>query len=156
MSEVAKSKSSDPERASGPSAAEMGKEPPFLYSSPSKYSVVEPYHEFNPKAFTQASRMPPMTKPKRDGPLVDFNKHPDSYLILPYGNINVKAMSLKTKTRVKYARQLQLAFRVLQLVLAIGLLVCAICIRGTKGTEGWILRIPVRLSFCPWKVSVCL
>ncbi len=124
----------------------MGAEPPFLYGRPSQYSAFEPYKEFNPKRISQASSVPPSRPPpKKEGPLLNINRHPDSYVILPYGRTDVKMMSPRTKHRVKYARWAQLAFRILQLVVTIGLLVCVICIRGTKDSEGWILRIPVIL-----------
>ena len=57
----------------------MGVEPPFIYDHPSRYSFDGPTDRaFNPKAATQASWSPPASKPKQDGPLVNFNKHPDS------------------------------------------------------------------------------
>lgn len=57
----------------------MGVEPPFIYDHPSRYSFNGPTDRgFNPKAATQASWVPPVSKPKQDGPLVNFNKHPDS------------------------------------------------------------------------------
>lgn len=57
----------------------MGVEPPFLYDHPTQYSFGGPTDKgFNPKAATVASWTPAQPKPKRNGPLVDFNKHPDS------------------------------------------------------------------------------
>jgi len=57
----------------------MGIEPPFIYSSPSQYSFNGPTHRgFNPKAATQASWTPAAPKVKKDGPLVEVNRHPDS------------------------------------------------------------------------------
>jgi hypothetical protein len=56
-----------------------GVEPPFLYDHPSRYSFNGPTEKgFNPKAATVASWTPPVPKPKKDGPLIEFNKHPDS------------------------------------------------------------------------------
>jgi hypothetical protein len=102
----------------------------------------QPY--FNPKAVTMASRMPPPPpKKKQEGPLIDFNKHPDSYLILPYGNTNAKPMSKKTKILINIARWTQLGFRVTTLLGAVGVLLCGIFIRGAQDTEGYIMRIPV-------------
>lgn len=107
----------------------------------------DPRDNFNPKAVTMASRTPPSPpKKKQDGPLVDFNKHPDSYLFLPYGKTDAKPMSPKTKMWVQIARWTQLSLRVCSLLGAVGLLLCAIFIRGTQDTEGWIMRIPVRNS----------
>ena len=64
----------------------MGAEPPFLYDPPSKFTFASPGDKsFNPKAVTQASQVPPRTRPKPDGPLInskDFNRHPDSYFVV--------------------------------------------------------------------------
>jgi len=126
----------------------MGVEPPFLYDPPSRYSFTGPTERgFNPKAATQASRSPPRQTPRQEGPLINnINKHPDSYLIVPYGNINVKPMSPRTKKRVKYTRYLQLFLRICTLLGAVGMLVCVICIKGTQDTVGWIIRIPVSMT----------
>ncbi|KAI9793798.1 MAG: hypothetical protein M1833_000521 [Piccolia ochrophora] len=118
----------------------MGAEAPFLYDPPTRYS--DPYTSFNPKAVSQASLRPPKPKPKQEGPLINFNRHPDSYLILPYGNTKARPMSPRTKHKVKYARLIQLALRCLELLGAIGLLICAICVRKIEATTGWILRVP--------------
>jgi hypothetical protein len=116
----------------------VGRFQPYLYNAPVDDS------DFNPKAVTMASRMPPSPpKKKQDGPLIDFNKHPDSYLILPYGHTNVKPMHKKTKVFVKVARWTQLFFRVCTLLGAVGVLLCGIFIRGTADSEGYIMRIPV-------------
>ncbi|KAI9886670.1 MAG: NADPH-adrenodoxin reductase [Watsoniomyces obsoletus] len=121
----------------------MGVEQPFLYDPPSRNSYVE----FNPKAISQASsfqRSRPM--PKQEGPLVEFNKHPDSYLILPYGNIDAKPMSRRTRKTVLYTRQFQLMLRCLELLGAVGLMVCVICIRHIDDAMGWTLRIPPAIA----------
>jgi len=116
----------------------VGRFQPYLYDAPQDDSG------FNPKAVTMASRLPPPPpKKKQDGPLIDFNRHPDSYLILPYGNRDVKPMGKRTKTYVKSARWVQLGLRVLQLLGAVGVLLCGIFIRGAADTEGYIMRIPV-------------
>ncbi|KAJ9636787.1 hypothetical protein H2199_007781 [Coniosporium tulheliwenetii] len=121
----------------------MGGSQPYLYEQPARYSAIDPYNGFNPKAATMASRAPPpRPRPKQEGPLVNFNRHPDSYLILPYGQTNVKPLNPNTKNGIKWTRWVQLAFRILQLVGAIGMLICVICIKGTQDAEGWILRIP--------------
>ena len=57
----------------------MGVEPPFLYDHPSRYSFNGPTDKgYNPRAATVASWTPAAPKAKRDGPLVEFNRHPDS------------------------------------------------------------------------------
>lgn len=68
-----------------------------------------------------------------------------AYIPRPYGNLNWKPMSPRTKVKVKYVRWAQLLFRILSLAGAIGMLVCVICIKGTQGTEGWIIRVPVSI-----------
>lgn len=120
----------------------MGAEQPFLYDPPSTYTY--PYKAFNPKAVSQASFQQSPPKPARNGPLVEFNKHPDSYLILPYGNTNAKPMSPSTRKKVKYTRWAQLILRCLTLLGAIGLMICVICVRHVEETVGWVLRITVR------------
>lgn len=124
---------------------------PYTYAPSQRYSATsDTLYGFDPKAVTKASRSPPKRPPpkKQDGPLVDFNKHPDSYLVLPNGQ-NAKPISPRTKVVIKWMRWVQLTFRLLQLIGAIGMLICVICIKGTQDTEGWIIRVPVRatLSF---------
>lgn len=117
----------------------VGRFQPYLYNAPGDIDS-----KYNPKAVTMASRLPPPPpKKKQEGPLIDFNRHPDSYLILPYGNRDVKPMSKRTKTYIKIARWVQLAFRVVTLLGAVGVLLCGIFIRGAADTEGYIMRIPV-------------
>jgi hypothetical protein len=119
----------------------VGRFQPYLYNAPVEQST------FNPKAVTMASRLPPPPpKKKQSGPLIDFNKHPDSYLVLPYGNTDAKPMNPKTKIFVKITRWVQLFLRVCTLLGAVGVLLCGIFIRGTTDTEGYIMRIPVRIS----------
>lgn len=61
----------------------MGVEPPFIYDKPSTYTFGSPTsHAFNPKAATEASWAPKSSRPKQNGPLVDFNKHPDTVCFL--------------------------------------------------------------------------
>lgn len=119
----------------------MGSGQPYLYDPPTLDS--DPYKGFNPKAVTMASQMPARQQPKHDGPLLNVNRHPDSYIVLPYGKTDAKPMSPRVKASVKWTRWIQLVFRVLQLVGAGGILICVICVRGAADTEGWILRIPV-------------
>jgi hypothetical protein len=100
---------------------------------------------FDPKAITRASRMPPPPpKKKPTGPLIDFNQHPDSFLVLPYGNTKAKPMSTKTKLLINTARWTQFGLRIVTVLGAVGVLLCSIFIRGAQDTEGYILRIPVR------------
>jgi hypothetical protein len=128
----------------------MGGSQPYLYNPPARYgySALNLPSEFNPKAVTQASQAPPPPpRPKQEGPLLNFNRHPDSYVVLPYGNTNSVQMSPKTKIAVKWARHGQLGLRVLELIGAIGMFICVVCIRGATENEGWILRLPVSPLF---------
>ncbi|KAI9841548.1 MAG: hypothetical protein M1838_003513, partial [Thelocarpon superellum] len=78
----------------------MGVEPPFLYDPPSRYTTS--HGLFNPRAASQASLNLPPPRQKQNGPLLDFNTHPDSYIILPYGNTKAAPMSRRTKSKVKW------------------------------------------------------
>ncbi|EKG14208.1 hypothetical protein MPH_08583 [Macrophomina phaseolina MS6] len=117
---------------------------PYMYEPPQRFSATsDTLYGFDPKAVTKASRMPPKRPPpkQQDGPLIDFNKHPDSYLVTPYQS-NVKPFNPRTKVAIKWVRVAQLTLRILQLIGAVGLLICVICIKGTQDTEGWIIRVP--------------
>ncbi|KIW94860.1 uncharacterized protein Z519_04838 [Cladophialophora bantiana CBS 173.52] len=119
----------------------MGVEPPFIYDRPSTYTFGSPTDRaFNPKAATHASWTPKPQKPKQDGPLVDFNKHPDSYIVLPYGNLNAKSMPPNTHKKIVRVRYVQLFLRVCALIGALGALFCVIAINKTTATVGWIIR----------------
>lgn len=122
----------------------MGRWQPYLYdASPSASDA------FNPKAVTIASRLPPSSPQKKsEGPLLDFNRHPDSYLVLPYGKTNAKPMSPKVKTVVKVVRWVQFVLRIFNLLGAVGALLCGIFIQGAQDTEGYIIRIPASLRSC--------
>lgn len=131
----------------------MGVQQPWMYDHPTKYSFVGPSEKgFNPRAATQASWSPSAPKPKQDGPLIqskEFNRHPDSYFIVPYGNLDAKKMSPRTKAKVKWTRIVQLGLRVCALLGALGMLLCVICIKGTDAPTGWLIRIPVSDGFKP-------
>ncbi|RMD40933.1 hypothetical protein DV735_g4186, partial [Chaetothyriales sp. CBS 134920] len=116
--------------------------PPFIYDSPSTYTFAAPTaRSFNPRAATQASWAPRVPKTMQDGPLIDFNKHPDSYAVPCQANLNVQPMHPSTRIRVQRARQLQLFLRACGLVGSLGLLFCAISINKTSSTIGWIIRV---------------
>ncbi|KAH8656184.1 hypothetical protein BGZ60DRAFT_532498 [Tricladium varicosporioides] len=119
----------------------MGVQPPFIYDPIKTEGPRSPYREFDPKAVTRASQQPKPRRPKQEGPLVSFNQHPDSFLILPYGKTNAKPMSPSVKIWIKWARILQLFLRCLELVGAGGLLAMMIMIRGVDDATGWIMRI---------------
>lgn len=56
----------------------MGVQQPFLYQS-ERYDVYDgfPSTPFDPKAVTRASFQTARPRPKPDGPLVNFNRHPE-------------------------------------------------------------------------------
>ena len=60
----------------------------------------------------------------------------------PYGNLDWKPMSPRTRKKVKWARIVQLLLRIGALLGAIGMLVCVIAIKNVSGNVAWILRIP--------------
>ncbi|KAL8672535.1 MAG: hypothetical protein Q9168_003002 [Polycauliona sp. 1 TL-2023] len=126
---------------------------PFLYDHPSKYSFTGPTDKaWDPKAVTRmgyAASTPSVPRPKHEGPLIDakdFNRHPDSYFVVPYGNLNWKPMSPRTRKKVQHTRYAQLFLRICQLLGALGLLFCVISIKGTQGSTGWIIRVPAGLA----------
>lgn len=131
----------------------MGNGQPYLYDPPSRYSNVDPFNGgFNPKAVTMASyNTPPKQKPKQEGPLLNFNRHPDSYLILP-GRQEPTPLSSSTKNGVKWTRKIQQFFRAVQLLGAIGILTCVVCLRGMSDTQSVLIRVPVSRMNC--KVSI--
>jgi len=117
----------------------MGRWQPYLYNAPQDA-------DFNPKAVTMASRQPPSpTKKRPDGPLVNFNRHPDSYFVLPYGKSDVKPMGSNVKKTITVVRWIQFGLRLLNLLGAVGVLLCSIFIKGAQTSEGYIMRIPVSL-----------
>ncbi|KAF2222808.1 hypothetical protein BDZ85DRAFT_262502 [Elsinoe ampelina] len=102
--------------------------------------------DFNPRAYTQASYAASIEKqsprPKKEGPLVDLNRHPDSWMVVTPNPINVEPMPPNTRVKILTCRGIQLFFRILQVIGALGLFVCTICIRGTQDVQGWLMRIP--------------
>ena len=60
-----------------------GVQPPFLYDPIKTEGPRSPYREFDPKAVTRASYTPKPPRPKHEGPLVNFNQHPE-YVLVSY------------------------------------------------------------------------
>ncbi|KKK23947.1 hypothetical protein P175DRAFT_0503054 [Aspergillus ochraceoroseus IBT 24754] len=115
--------------------------PPFLYSRPEAYRFKGPTDRpFNPKAVTKASWTRPVPKPKPDGPLINFNRHPDSYSNIPDGKSRWTPMGPRTRTKVFWGRKIQLGLRVLALLGALGSLFCAIVIKNVPSRIIWIVR----------------
>ncbi|OGE53459.1 hypothetical protein PENARI_c007G09717 [Penicillium arizonense] len=129
--------------------------PPFLYDRPSAYSFYGPTDKgFNPKAATEASWTRPAPKSKPTGPLVNLNRHPDTW-----GSFNTVSswipMSPYTKDRVKWARIAQLTLRVLTLLGALGSLFCSIVITGAAATVIWIIRVGPIVSILHTIYGIC-
>jgi len=133
----------------------MGGGQPYLYSPPASFNQYDPYNSFNPKAASQASltaaRAGP--RPKKDGPLIEFNKHPDSYVIAQEGKTDFVRMHESTPKRVRMGKRFQMGMRAVQIAVALGILVLVICLQGMKDTEAWILRIAVSFIVVVWDIK---
>lgn len=123
----------------------MGVVPPYSYNTPSRQRPTDPCYDFDPKAVTRASWSTIVTeKPKQTGPFINFNKHPDSYVIVPHSScVDLPPLSPSTRKKVVATRWVQFGLRIAQLVIALGLLVCVTCLRGIDDSISWVLRIPV-------------
>ncbi|OBT57018.1 hypothetical protein VE04_03665 [Pseudogymnoascus sp. 24MN13] len=119
----------------------MGVEPPFIYDGVKKDTTRYSYKEFDPKAVSRSSMQSQPQKPKKDGPLVSFNRHPDSYLIMPSGKATGARVSASMKGRITETRMAVLFFRIFQLLGAIGALTTMVLITGVDTQMGWIMRI---------------
>ncbi|KAH9808621.1 hypothetical protein Tdes44962_MAKER06277, partial [Teratosphaeria destructans] len=126
-----------------------GSDQPYMYDPPARRPIAYPYSDFNPKAVTHASyaRLSHVSTAssnatKKPGPLINFNQHPDSYVVVAGNQTEHKPLPPNTKTAVVGVRWVTFGFRVLQEIGAIGLLVGVICIKGTSGAETYLLRIP--------------
>ncbi|KAL3462912.1 hypothetical protein BJX64DRAFT_258412 [Aspergillus heterothallicus] len=116
--------------------------PPYMYGHPDDFRFKGPTDRpFNPRAVTEASWTRPAPKPKHKGPLVNFNRHPDSYNNIPNGRSRWTPMSPRTKGKVFYGRRVQLGLRVLELIGALGSLFCSIVIKGVATSIIWIIRV---------------
>ncbi|KAI9672517.1 MAG: hypothetical protein M1817_003283 [Caeruleum heppii] len=137
----------------------MGVTPPFLYDPPS-HTRNDPYaHSFNPKAVSQLSlqqslqQHSPPRSPIKQGPLIDFNRHPDSWVI-PATRPHVKPMSRRTRKNVAVVRKVLLALRCVEVLAAMGMLIAGICVRGQEGIIGWIMRVPpgIAILHCSYAI----
>ncbi|KAI9655585.1 MAG: hypothetical protein M1821_005379 [Bathelium mastoideum] len=118
--------------------------PPYIFP-PTGHTELNPTYDFDPKAVTRASyaaSLPKSEGPKQQGPLLNLNRHPDSWAQAPYGQIDVKPMSPRTRSAVKWTRWVQLALRVLQNIGALGGLFCVVTLKGLLDSQSWIIRVP--------------
>lgn len=124
---------------------------PYIYDAPSRQSVVYPYSDFNPRAATQAHYAAfqeraerQKLKAQQEGkPLINFNQHPDSYMIVSTQNTNFEPMPANTKKAVKITRWVLFALRCITEIAALGLLATVICLKMKLDGPGWITRIAV-------------
>lgn len=134
-----------------------GSEPPYLYDAPKHRPVSYPYSNFDPKQVSRESwqRAVESTRPKstQSGPLIDFNRHPDSYMIVAGTQINHKELPSNTKKAVTAVRWTQFSLRIIELLVAMGSLFCAIVLKPTDLTQAWIMRIIVS-PFSRFKIGL--
>ncbi|KAJ5729490.1 uncharacterized protein N7483_003998 [Penicillium malachiteum] len=120
----------------------MGRsEPPFLYDRPGTYTFSGPTDPvFNPKAVMQASRTPASPRQQPKGPLVNFNRHPDSWATLDEKKPKWEPMNPRTKSWVKGVRWTQVFLRSITLLGALASLFCSIVVKDVATTVVWIIR----------------
>lgn len=63
--------------------------------------------------------------------------------VAPHQTKPITPMSRHTKARVTHTRRVQLLFRIISVIGAIGILFCVICISNTGVALGWIIRVAV-------------
>jgi len=133
---------------------------PYLYN-PSHQSGST--FEFNPRAYTQsvnyAASLQSEARRSRQmqkGPLVELNRHPDSWMIVA-SSTNNSTVSPHVKNGILVSRWIQFSLRLVQLIAAVGIFVCTVCIRGTQGAATYIIRIPVSRHLFSWiaVLTVC-
>ncbi|KAI0196083.1 hypothetical protein EV127DRAFT_381004 [Xylaria flabelliformis] len=118
----------------------MGAQQPYMYDAVRRDSQF-PEKEFDPKAVTRASWEVKPKKPKKKGPLVSFNRHPDAHMVPTGRTYNFRPMSDTTKWMIRWTRYVQLGLRALELIAGAGLLVLMILISNVPALVAWILRI---------------
>ncbi|TRX98319.1 hypothetical protein FHL15_000964 [Xylaria flabelliformis] len=118
----------------------MGAQQPYMYDAVRRDSQF-PEKEFDPKAVTRASWEVKPKKPKKKGPLVSFNRHPDAHMVPTGRTYNFRPMSDTTKWMIRWTRYIQLGLRALELIAGAGLLVLMILISNVPALVAWILRI---------------
>ncbi|KAI1323006.1 hypothetical protein F5Y16DRAFT_384901 [Xylariaceae sp. FL0255] len=126
----------------------MGAQQPYLYDS-GRADPRSPQKEFDPRAVTRASWEPKPKKPKKNGPLISFNRHPDAHEVFTGRIHNFRPMSDRTKWWIRWTRYIQLGLRVLELIAAAGLLTLMILISGVASLTAWVLRV------APGVIIVC-
>ncbi|KAI1639858.1 hypothetical protein F4809DRAFT_48543 [Biscogniauxia mediterranea] len=118
----------------------MGFDQPFMYDSPRGDSR-SPERKFDPKAITRASWEPVPKKPKKNGPLVSFNRHPDLHEVPTGRTTRFQPMSSTTKWWIKWMRYFQMVLRALEMIGGVGLLGLMIIISNVDPLTAWVMRI---------------
>ncbi|KAI1491349.1 hypothetical protein F5X96DRAFT_631693 [Biscogniauxia mediterranea] len=118
----------------------MGFDQPFMYDSPRGDSR-SPERKFDPKAITRASWEPVPKKPKKNGPLVSFNRHPDLHEVPTGRTTRFRPMSSTTKWWIKWMRYFQIVLRALEMTGGVGLLGLMIIISNVDPLTAWVMRI---------------
>ncbi|KAH8751981.1 hypothetical protein F5883DRAFT_206504 [Diaporthe sp. PMI_573] len=114
---------------------------PYMYNRFDSFDDARfPTSSFDPKAVTRSSWEPRPAKPKHEGPLVSFNRHPDAHEVRG-PRPQWKTFGPATKWWIKWMRIVQLAFRVLEMIAAAGVLFLMIVIIKANLLTAWVMRI---------------
>ncbi|GAB7337229.1 hypothetical protein MBLNU457_g2605t1 [Dothideomycetes sp. NU457] len=123
----------------------MGNDMPYMYNYAQQSGST---FEFNPRAYTQsinyaasAQSEARRSRQLQKGPLVEINRHPDSWMVVA-STTNTATVSPHVKEGILVTRWVQFSLRLLQLLVAVGIFVCTVCIRGTQDAATYLLRIP--------------
>ncbi|KAH7030947.1 uncharacterized protein B0I36DRAFT_362738 [Microdochium trichocladiopsis] len=119
----------------------MGGQQPYMYDAEKRNSSRFPQSDFDPKAFTRASWQPKPQKPKHEGPLVSFNRHPDLHEVPRSRITSYRPMSDTSKWLIKWTRYLQIVLRSLELIAGLGLMVLMILLTKVELMTSWVMRI---------------
>ncbi|KAK1998984.1 hypothetical protein LX36DRAFT_690382 [Colletotrichum falcatum] len=115
---------------------------PYLYNAVSHDRDARfPEPKFDPKAVTRASWEPKPRKPKPEGPLIAFNRHPDAHLVLSHRSNDYVSLSPRMKSWIKSIRLVQLGLRAVELIGAAGLLALLILLTNIETLASWVMRI---------------
>ncbi|KKY37522.1 hypothetical protein UCDDA912_g02411 [Diaporthe ampelina] len=118
-----------------------GAHQPYMYNRFDSFDDARfPTSSFDPKVVTRSSWEPKPVKPKHEGPLVSFNRHPDAHEIRG-PRPQWKSFGPTTKWLIKWMRVVQLAFRVLEMIVAAGILFLMIAITKVSLLTAWVMRI---------------
>ncbi|KAH7327867.1 hypothetical protein B0I35DRAFT_415927 [Stachybotrys elegans] len=118
-----------------------GASQPYMYTAQRQSHGRFPEKPFDPKAITRQSWEPKPSKPKPNGPLVSFNRHPDAHMVLEYRSKQYPSLGPRTKSCIKWLRRLQLLLRLIQLNAALGIVALMVLLTHVEPITHWVLRI---------------